>query len=293
MRTFVAVAEEEGFAAAARRLQTSPPAVTRAIAGLEDELGVKLLNRTTRSVRVTEPGRRYLEDVRQILSAVASADEAASGINAEPRGHLGVTAPTMFGRKFVVPGVVEYLNAYPDTEVETLFVDRVVNLIEEGLDVGVRIGNLPDSSLRAIPVGFVRWTLAASPAYLDANGAPRDLSDLKHHQLIASVAGDFSAVWRFGKDLEQAFQIKPRLKTTTNDSAIEAAISGLGITRLLSYQVGDAIKSGALSRLLPDLEPPPIPVHIIHREGRYASAKIRAFIDMLSNNLRRQNLTLD
>ena len=156
LQVYVAVAEEEGFAAAARRLQLSPPAVTRAVASLEDTLGVKLLDRTTRYVRATEAGRRYLEDARQILAGLEAADETAAGINAEPRGHLAVTAPVMFGRLFVMPGIVDYLERYPAMEVEAVFLDRSVNLLEEGLDVGVRIGELPDSSMRALRVGSVR-----------------------------------------------------------------------------------------------------------------------------------------
>ena len=169
MTVFVAVAEEEGFAAGARRLHLSPPAVTRAVASLETRLGVKLLNRTTRYVRTTEAGQRYLEDARRILAEVDAADEAAAGINAEPRGHLAVTAPVLFGRMFVMPGIVDYLKRYPDTEVSAMFLDRIVNLLEEGLDVGVRIGELPDSSMRALRVGSVRLVLCASPHYLQTS----------------------------------------------------------------------------------------------------------------------------
>jgi len=163
MSVFVAVAEEQGFAAAARRLQMSPPAVTRAITALEEHLNVKLLNRTTRYVRATEAGQRYLEDARRILADADAADEAAAGINAEPRGHLAVTAPALFGRMFVMPGIVNYLEQYPETEVAAQFMDRNVNLLEEGIDVGIRIGKLPDSSMRALRVGSVRLVLCASP----------------------------------------------------------------------------------------------------------------------------------
>ncbi len=179
MNIYVAVAEEEGFAAAARRLQMSPPAVTRAVAALEERLGVKLLNRTTRYVRATEAGLRYLEDARRILSQVEEADEAAAGINAEPRGHLAVTAPVQFGRMFITAGIVDYLQRYPDTEVSAMFLDRVVNLLEEGLDVGIRIGELPDSSMRAIRVGSVRLIVCASPDYLKRSGLPKKPDDLQ------------------------------------------------------------------------------------------------------------------
>ena len=156
MTVYVAVAEEQGFAAGARRLGMSPPAVTRAVAALEERLGVKLLDRTTRHVRVTEAGQRYLDDARRIIAEVDEADDAVAGINAAPRGHLTVTAPVLFGRLYVMPGIVDYLQRYPAMNISTVFVDRVTNLLEEGIDVGIRIGELPDSSMRAIPVGQVR-----------------------------------------------------------------------------------------------------------------------------------------
>jgi DNA-binding transcriptional LysR family regulator len=281
------VAEEEGFAAAARRLQLSPPAITRAVASLEDTLGVKLLDRTTRYVRVTEAGRRYLEDARQILAGMQAADEAAAGINAAPRGHLAVTAPVLFGRLFVMPGIVEYLERYPDMEVEAIFLDRAVNLLEEGLDVGVRIGELPDSSMRALRVGWVRHVLVAAPAYLERYGSPRVPADLRKHSLIASRAGDFGGGWRFAETAgEHPLKIDARLKVTSNDAAIAAALSGFGIARLLSYQVAAEVDAGRLRLLLPEYDPPRYPVHILHREGRHASAKVRAFIDLLAQSLR-------
>lgn len=293
MQVFVAVAEEQGFAAAARRLNISPPAVTRAVSALEETLGVKLLNRTTRTVKVTEPGRRYLEDSRQILGAVAAADEAAAGINTEPRGHLAITAPMLFGRKFVTAGVVDYLNRYPDTEVGTLFVDRVVNLVEEGLDVGVRIGHLPDSSLRAIRVGEVTRVTVAAKSYLNEFGTPDRPQDLQGHTLISTGAFDTSTTWRYGRTENLAIRVQPRLATTSNDSAIEAALQGFGITRLLSYQVAEEVSAGSLTRILADFEPEPLPIHIVHREGRYAAARIRTFIDLLADRLRVANTSIE
>ena len=286
MRIFVAVAEEQGFAAAARRLQTSPPAVTRAVAGLERSLGVVLLNRTTRAVRVTDAGRRYLEDVRQILLAVEAADDAVAGINTEPTGRLAVTAPSLFGRQHVIPAVAQYLAQYPGTEVDTMFVDRVVNLVEEGFDVGVRIGELPDSSLRALRVGEVGWVVVAAPEYLAANGQPGNPADLHKHDLIVTSAGEFQLSWRFRKGNDIQMRVQPRLKTTTNDAAIEAALRGVGIARLLSYQVADDIKQGRLVPLLSGFEPKSIPVNVIHREGRNEAVRIRAFIDLLVSSLR-------
>ena len=290
MTVFVAVAEEEGFAAGARRLHMSPPAVTRAVAALEARLGVKLLNRTTRYVRTTEAGQRYLEDARRILAAVDAADEAAAGINAEPRGHLAVTAPVLFGRMFVMPGIVDYLERYPGTEVSAVFLDRIVNLLEEGLDVGVRIGELPDSSMRALRVGSVRLVLCASPHYLQHHGLPRTLQDLTEHSTIASSAGSNAFGWRFETTSgSRTLRIQPRLSVTTNDAAIEAAVRGFGITRLLSYQVAPQIATGELQIILKEYEPAPRPIHIVHREGRYASAKVRAFVDLIAARLRAEH----
>jgi len=283
MNVFVAVAEEQGFAATARRLHLSPPAVTRAVAALEDQLGVKLLNRTTRFVRVTEAGRRYLEDAKRILGDVKTAEEAAAGINAAPRGHLVITAPVLFGRMFVMPGIIDYLNAYTGTEVSTMFLDRIVNLLEEGIDVGIRIGELPDSSLHALRVGSVRRVTCASPQYLQRNGLPRKPQDLPGHSIIASSAGNNAIDWRFDN---VALRIQPRLMVTTNDAAIEAACSGFGITRLLSYQVAQQLGEGGLELILEKYEPAPLPIHIVHREGRFAAARIRAFVDLMAKRLR-------
>ncbi|MFT5604796.1 MAG: DNA-binding transcriptional LysR family regulator [Paracoccaceae bacterium] len=287
MQVYVAVAEEEGFAAAARRLNMSPPAVTRAIAQLEYGLGVKLLNRSTRFVRVTEAGMRYLEDARRILLEVQLADESAAGINAEPRGHLTVTAPVLFGQKYVMPGIVDYLQRYPKTEVDAVFYDRVVNLLEEGLDVGIRIGALPDSTMRALPVGKVRLVLVASPAYLNAHGIPQTPQELDAHNIIHSRAGNLSKEWRFMKNEKPLLQkVKPRLTVTSNDAAMTAAKESFGICRLLSYQVADDLLTGRLKTVLENYELPALPVHIVHREGRLASAKVRAFIDLMAERLR-------
>lgn len=297
MTVFIAVAEEQGFASAARRLNMSPPAVTRAIASLEDKLGIKLLTRTTRYVRVTEAGARYLEDVRRILSAVEQANEAAIGINSEPKGHLTVTAPVLFGQKYVIPGVVEYLNTYPETQVDAVFLDRVVNLLEEGFDIGVRIGELPDSTMHAKTVGQVRLVLVASPEYLSRQGIPQSPEELKQHTLIASSAGNMTHDWQFGeqahqpnnednKKKKQTIRIQPRLTVTSNQAAINAALAGLGIARLISYQVADELEQGTLKIILSDYQLPAIPVHIIHREGRMASSKVRSFIDLMARRLR-------
>lgn len=287
MSVYVAVAEEEGFSRAARRLGISPPAVTRAVYTLEHELGVKLLTRTTRRIRVTEAGSRYLEDARRILAEVAEADEAAAGVNAAPRGTLAVTAPVLFGRMYVMPGMVDYLRRYPDMTVSALFVDRVVNLIDEGLDVGIRIGELPDSTMRAVRAGQVRRIVCAAPAYLKAHGIPRQPADLAHHVVIATSGVSPLAEWRFsGEGKPTTVRIQPRLTVTSNDAAIEATLAGFGVTRLLSYQIAPHLATGKLKIILGEFEPPPLPIHVLHREGRQASAKVRAFVDLIVGQIR-------
>ena len=289
MKVFVAVGELESFAAAARRLAISPAAVTRAVTALEEQLGVKLLLRTTRSVRLTEAGGRYLQDTRHILASIVEANEAAAGINAAPKGDLAVTAPILFGKKFVMPCIVRYLQQYPEVDVSAFFLDRVVNLVEEGMDVAVRIGQLPDSGLKALRVGKMRRLLCASPEYLERHGTPRHPSELQKHEVI--VAGTLSprTDWRFGAiDDPTLIRMKPRLTVTSNDAAIAAASAGLGIARLLSYQVADELAAGRLQVILAEYEEAPWPIHILHRESKYGSTKVRTFIDMLAEHLRSQ-----
>ncbi|MDD2090731.1 LysR family transcriptional regulator [Pseudomonas guariconensis] len=290
MKVFVAVGEQESFAAAARRLAISPAAVTRAVTALEEQLGVKLLLRTTRSVRLTEAGGRYLEDTRHILASIVEANEAAAGINAAPKGDLAVTAPILFGKKFVMPCIVRYLQQYPEVDVSAYFLDRVVNLVEEGLDVAVRIGQLPDSGLKALRVGQMRRLLCASPEYLERHGTPRHPSELHGHQIIAAGALSPRTDWRFGAiDEPTLVRMKPRLTVTSNDAAIAAASAGLGIARLLSYQVADELADGRLQVILADYEEASWPIHILHRESKYGSTKVRTFIDMLAEHLRSQS----
>ena len=291
MKVFVAVGELESFAAAARRLDISPAAVTRAVSALEDMLGVKLLLRTTRSVRLTQAGGRYLEDTRHILASISEANEAAAGINATPKGELAVTAPILFGKKFVMPSIVRYLQQYPEVDVSAYFLDRIVNMVEEGMDVAVRIGPLPDSGLKALRVGRVRRMLCASPEYLARQGVPQHPSDLPAHAVIATTNLSPRAGWRFGvTDEPTMVRIKPRLTVTSNDGAIAAAVGGLGIARLLSYQVVDEIASGQLQVILADYEEAPWPIHVLHRESKHGSAKVRMFVDMLAHELRAQGL---
>ncbi|HAC35437.1 MAG TPA: LysR family transcriptional regulator [Gammaproteobacteria bacterium] len=283
IRAFVTVAEELGFAAAARRLQISPAAVTRLVAGLEQRLGVTLLVRTTRHVRTTEAGDQYLEDARRILAQLEAADAAVAGSVATPQGHLTVTAPLLFGRHYVLPVVTDYLNCYSETTVSTLFLDRNVNLVEEGVDVAVRLGALADSSMRARRVGQVSMVVCAAPAYLRDHQPVKAPADLADHTLIHTTAGNNAVAWRF-PELRQ--RLKPRLTVTSNDTAIDAARSGFGLARVLSYQVAPFLERGELELVLTSFQPEPWPIHVVHREGPGGAARTRTFIDMLATELK-------
>lgn len=292
MSVFVAVAEAASFAAAGRRLRMSPPAVTRAVAALEQRLGVRLLTRTTRLVRTTEAGARYLEDAKRILLEADEADETAVGSNATPRGHLSITAPALFGRLYVMPVITAYQRAFKETTVSALFVDRLVNLLDEGFDVGLRIGSLPDSSLRAIRVGQVRRVICAAPGYLKKNGIPKTPAELAGHQIIAATAVSAGSEWTFAKEKQKiGVKLTPRILVNTNDGALEAAKDGFGLTRLISYQIASEVASGKLKTVLSEYEEAPLPIHVIHREGRHESAKVRRFVDLAVEKLR-ANLAL-
>jgi DNA-binding transcriptional LysR family regulator len=284
---FVGVVDTGGFAGAARKLNISPSAVTRAVNELENHLGVRLLTRTTRVVRVTDAGAQYAEDCRRVLADLAEADDAASGIHGTPRGRLSLTAPALFGAKFVTPIVTEYLSRYPEVTASCWFADQVINVMDEGIDVAVRIGELDDSSLQATRVGRVRRVVCAAPAYIERNGRPQSPDDLAAHRLISAATVTPSPEWRFVVDGDaHVVRVQPRMVTTTNDSALNATIAGFGLTRLLSYQAADALRDGRLAIVLEDFEPPALPVHLLHREGRHASKKARAFLDLAIERLR-------
>ena len=287
IQVFVKVAECGGFAAAARDLAISPPAVTRAVALLEDRLGTRLFVRTTRSVRLTESGERFLQDGRRILLELEEAEEAAVGSHAAPRGELHVTAPVLFGRMFVTPILGDFLDMFPLVSARTLFVDRVVNLMDEGLDVAIRIGDLPDSSLIAVRAGTVRRVMFASPDYLRTHGLPQHPEDLTDHRLIQSLPMGTSPEWPFQKnDAPLSVRAEPRLRMNTNDAVIELVVRGWGISRLLSYQIAPYLADGRLQAVLSEFELPPLPIHVVHQEGRIVSAKVRSFVDYMAERLR-------
>jgi DNA-binding transcriptional LysR family regulator len=287
MRAFVAVAEDQGFAPAARRLRMSPPAVTRAIAALEERIGTRLLHRTTRVVRLTEAGTRFLADCKRILGEIEEAEASAGGAHAEPRGELAVTAPVMFGRMYVAPVLLDFLASHPHVVARMLFLDRVVDLLDEGLDVAVRIAHLPDSSLTAIPVGWVRQVVCASPAYLAAHGTPGAPADLARFDAITFSQAVSRQEWQFGPTGRGA-TVNPRthLVVNTADVAVAAAVAGRGLTRVLSYQSAPDVRAGRLQIVLEEFEPPPIPINVVYPEGRRAAAKVRAFVDFTVERLR-------
>ncbi len=284
MRAFIAVAEEQGFAPAARRLALSPSAVTRAISALEERIGALLLHRTTRVVRLTEAGTRFLADCKRILGEIEDAETSAAGSHAEPRGQVAVTAPVMFGRIYVAPIVFDFLAHHPQVSARTLFVDRVVDLIDEGIDVGVRIAHLPDSSLRAMRVGSVRRVVCASPAYLAAHGTPQTPAELSKLDGINFSLSAAPGQWAFVSG--ETDNPPARLVVNSNDTAIAAAVAGHGIARVLSYQISAELRAGKLEIVLADFEPPPVPISVVYAEGRRAAAKVRAFVDFAAARLR-------
>jgi len=286
MRVFVKVAEAESFADAGRQLHMSPPAVTRIVSALEDVIGTRLLARTTRSVKLTEAGAQYFADCQRLLADLSEAEAIAAGAYGKPTGTLTVTTSAMFGTMFVLPLMTEYLDLYPDVIGRGLFVDRVVSMVDEGIDVAIRIGHLPDSGLTATRVGQVRRVICGSPIYFEKHGVPISPSDLPRHRIIASTSAWTSLEWRFGVQKKSTVRVNPRLYCSTNEAAIAAAASGWGLTRVLSYQIAPQLEAGELRTILSDYEEEALPIHVVHPEGRYASAKVRSFIDFAVGKLR-------
>jgi DNA-binding transcriptional LysR family regulator len=282
MQAFVTVADLKGFAPAARKLRLSPSAVTRLIAALEDRLGARLLQRTTRSVTLTDAGVRYLERARRILADVEEAEIAAEGERARPSGRLVISAPVGFGRLHVSPVLTAYLKRYRDVSAELRLQDRMINLVEEGVDLAIRIGHLADSSLVARHVGEMRRITVASPGYLKARGEPWRPRDIAVHDTIQFGSASGSAEWRFvedGNDIRLDYS--PRLSTNSAAAAIQYAEAGGGLTRVLAYQAADAIKRGRHKIVLAKFEEAPLPIHILYPTSRLLSAKVRTFIDLV------------
>jgi DNA-binding transcriptional LysR family regulator len=287
MAVFSAVAELGSFAAAARRLGLSPAAATRAVAGLEARLGARLLTRTTRSVALTDAGRGYLQDCRRILMELDEAEAAAAGSHGNPRGELAVTAPTQFGRLHLAPALPAFLERHAELAVSVLLVDRLVDLVEEGIDAGVRIGALASTALIAVRLGEVRRVVVGAPAYLAAAGAPASPAELARHRLIAPTSLMTAASWGFVVDGRPvAVRVQARLASSQPDVAIDAARAGFGLTRVPLYQVAEDVGADRLRIVLDQFEEAPLPVHLITIDGRRAAAKVRAFVDFMVPRLR-------
>lgn len=290
MNAFVHVVEARSFAAAARALRQSPPAVTRAVAFLEEITGARLLTRTTRSVTLTEPGARYYADCKRLLGDLAEAEAVAGGAFARPSGVLSITAPVMFGQMHIAPIVGQYLDQYPDMRARLLLFDRIVNIVEEGIDLAVRIGHLADSTLSAVRVGQVRQIVCGSSDYFARNGTPQMPADLSQHKIIATTGSSARLDWQFKSPGSTARNLhySPDAKWQTNsiEAARNAALDGWGIVRMLSYQAAPFLADERLQTVLDDHAPDPVPVHLVHPEGRNAPAKVRSFIDLAAETLR-------
>lgn len=289
MQTFVVIAETGGFASAARRLGVSPPVVTRAVASLEAHLGGQLLTRTTRKVRLTQAGARYLEDAKRLLADLDDVESAVSGAHTEPRGVLNVTASTTFGRLHVAPLILDFLDQHPRVSVHAVLNDRVLDLVDEGIDVAVRIAQLSDSSFTALRVGEVRRVLCASPSYLRKRGVPESPEALAKHEVVVFSQERSAPAWSFeGPKGKLSVRPPARLVVNVSEVGIQAALAGRGITRVLSYMVASELRAGRLKLLLEDYEPEPLPVHLVYREGRRAPARVRAFVDFMSQRLKQR-----
>lgn len=291
MRVFAEVADSKSFVTTSQKLGLTAPTVTRAIASLEEQLGVKLFTRTTRQVRLTDEGKLYLGDVLRILEDVEQTEASVMGGNIEPKGLLTVTAPVLFGQKYVTPVIADYLKTHSAVSVRAAYYDHIVNILEEGIDVAVRIGHLQDSSLYAVQVGTVRRIVCGSPAYFKQHGIPKHPRDLKNHHIIHSAPVDSSISWRFnGDNGKQNVKLTPRLTCNQNGSSLQAALSGLGITRLMSYQAAQEIKDKRLQTVLDKFETDSLPINIVYPDGPRVSAKVRSFVEFAAEQLKKNPL---
>jgi len=287
INVFVAIAEAGSLSAAGRRLGLPLATVSRNLSALEDHVGARLITRTTRRLVLTEPGLQYLESCRRILAELEAAELRLAGDQAEPQGELAFTAPVVFGRLHVLPVVVAFLAAHPRVSARMLLVDRIVDLVEEGLDLSVRVGPLTDSSLIATRVGATRYVACASPGYLAKRGTPSSPRDLTDHDCISFNTLSLAERWRFYGQKRQVVTVQPRLSVNTAEAAIDAAVAGVGITRVMSYQVASRLADGSLRLILEDFEPEEAPVSLLHREDRLPQVKVRSFVAFAAPLLRK------
>jgi DNA-binding transcriptional LysR family regulator len=294
MRTLVAAIDGGSLSAASRSLGVPLPTVSRRVSDLEAHLNAQLVVRTSRKLLLTDAGQAFVATCRRVLDEWDEAERAAAGEYRVPRGDMLITAPIMFGRMHVEPVVLDFLKAFPDINVRLVLADYVVDIVENHVDLAVRIGPLPDSSLVATRLGTVRWITCASPAYLGERGRPDSLEALDRHDCIAFERLHAADIWTFrrargpkgGETI--AVPIHPRFAVNTADGAIDAALAGAGIARILSYQAAEAIRDGRLVVVLEDFEPEPLPVHLVHMGQAIMPLKLRAFADFATPRLKRR-----
>lgn len=287
--SILSVAAEVGsLSAAAHRLGIPLATVSRKVSALETHLKTRVLNRSSRQMTLTDAGQSYVEACRRILDDVEQAERTVSGEYSALRGELVITAPTAFGRLHVLPVAAEFLKVYPKIDVRLVFSNRVLNLLEDHIDLGMRLGDLPDSRLVAMRVGSIRGVVCASPAYLAAWGAPQTPQELAAHDCITFISrGQQTYAWDFpaGKG-QKSVPVHSRLVVDAVEAAVDAAVSGVGITRVFSYHVASAVRAGTLTILLRAFEPAPLPVNLVHTEGRLLPLKLRAFLDFAAPRLK-------
>ena len=287
MATFVGIVDKGSLTAAADSLDTSLPSVVRTLAALERELGVRLLNRTTRRLHLTDEGAHYLDHCRTILAAMQDFEFGLTSRQTQPRGRLSVTASVLFGRRYVAPIAADFIQRYPDVTANLLFVDRVVNVVEEGIDVAVRIGDLKDSSMVAIRVGTVRRVICASPQYLKRHGVPQKPADVVTHACVRHTGLAPHGEWHFRVGRRnRAVPVNAVMTCNEIDSALSACTQGIGLGMFLSYQVAPGRKSGELKYVLEAFESEPLPVHVIYPHTKLMSMRVRAFVDDCVKTLR-------
>lgn len=286
MQVFVQIVESGSLTAAADALNVSVPSVVRSLAALERAVGVRLLNRTTRRSSLSDEGREYYERCRHVLSEVEAADATLSARRVEPKGRLRLTAPVMYGRMHLAPVVTEFAAKYPAVEVELLLLDRIVDLVEEGIDAAIRIARLPESSLVAIRIGETRRVLCAAPTYLRSAGTPHTPDDLANHRCILFTGLTSNNEWSFGGEALTRVPIRPVLRTNQFDVALNAVLQGLGCGQFLSYQVEALMAKRKLKRILGTFEPLAVPIQIVYPHARLLSPNVRAFVDIAVARLR-------
>lgn len=292
MSILLAVVDAGSLSAAARRLDMPLANVSRKVAALETHLKTRLLHRTTRQLVLTEAGSSYVATCRRILDDIAEMERTATGEYATPKGELTVTAPVVFGRLHIVPVVAEFLAQYPEIEVNLVLTDRVMHLMDEPVDVALRIGELPDSSFMASGVGAVRRVICASPAYLEKHGVPATPAELAAHDCISFEVLESRRAWTFATAKSQlSVPVHSRLAVNTVDAAIAAATLGVGLIRVLSYQVREAISNGALQIVLQEFESEPLPISLMHKGQAPLPLKLRAFLDFVTPRLRARQLS--